>query len=305
MPEPILTTALEMSPAVGSAIAQTQKIKGTLSTIARTARLLDGEWIPELVTQAPGVKQGFGFFTKTVEKPVKCFTHKTLTHFLQKEIKKQLLNALRSPSQTLIKAVVGVFPWTNKIFSLVSPLVPSLTGAAIEKLSTTMLNALDPLICAPTAQVIASHSSYIMAETAKMYVGHHVQFMVVDYLAEQFKESEYPSVSTGLEYAKQADDYRVLVGLFTMILAANLLPYFYEKLLSVSNKEEIKAQLTQIVLLNSNIDPSTYPGQIYTKALKSTLDQLFDLKIIDVNRIKMVLTSLQATTSVSNYLLND
>ena len=70
-----IATGLEIVPKVEGAISMTKQLSQPLSKIARTARLVDGEWIPEVVNKVPGVKHAWSFFGKTVEKPVAVVTH--------------------------------------------------------------------------------------------------------------------------------------------------------------------------------------------------------------------------------------
>lgn len=139
------------------------------------------------------------------------------------------------------------------------------------------------------------------AESAKMYIGHKLQYLVIGYLAEQFEGTEYPAIGTTIGYAKQADDCRVVMSLFAMMLAANLLPYLAERFSNTSEKDAVKAKLKDYVLSKSDIEQSSITGQIYTMALDATIEKILVSKTVDVNQIKIALASLNISESALSY----
>jgi hypothetical protein len=254
------------------------------------------------------VKHAWNFFGKVIEKPAAAVTQATLSYGLRREINKQLLKAKNSISNSWVKNTMSLVwnhvspqlpSWVSLVARAASPLADAGTNIVLTKLADKMVEVLDPLLNAPAAESFAHRVSNIVVGSTKWYIGHKIQYMLINYLAEKFKETE---IETTLGYAKQADDYRVIAAIFTTILAANLLPYLIDKLSFNSEKDHMKAQLTKYVLSKSGINPESVNGQICAVALGATLDHLIATKRVDVNQIRIALASVQTSEAAINLI---
>lgn len=304
MPGSNTQTALECTPKVVKATSGTQRVHRVLSTVASTARMLDGQWIAEAATKLPGVKQSLTLFGAAVEKPVAAISHQALSLYVKKVIKKQLYIAKDSLAGNSV--IKGVFNYAvsflpSAVQGFAAPVAGMIGDAVIDDLAKKMFEMLDPLINKPIAHLMAKGTGHLASQSAKFYLGHKVQVMVIAYLSEQLKDCDYPMFSTTMGYAKKADDYRVTLSIFTLMLAANLLPYLTDRLFS-SEKSVVKNQFKEHVLSKGAVDRNNMQGQIYALALDATIEHLIQSKVISVNQLKLVLASVDIAESAHNHI---